>query len=117
MPTAAFDNRGFYRALDAERTARGLTWRQVAEAARVSASTLTRMGQGRRPDVDSLAALCRWSGLDADAFMRPRGESKDAPEPLALISSSLRSDPNLSADAADLIDELVKTTYARLRTS
>ena len=28
------------------------------------------MSQGRRPDVDGLAALAAWSGLDTDDFVR-----------------------------------------------
>ena len=51
-----FDADGFYAALDAERRSRRYTWKRVADESRVSASTLTRMAQGRRPDVDSLAA-------------------------------------------------------------
>ena len=46
------------------RLRRAKTWKQVAKDAEVSASTLTRMAQGRRPDVDSLAALADWSELD-----------------------------------------------------
>jgi transcriptional regulator with XRE-family HTH domain len=55
-----FDNEGFFAALDAHRLAKRLTWKQVAEQSEVSASTLTRMAQGKRPDVDGLAALLKW---------------------------------------------------------
>ena len=65
-----FDADGFYAALDSERRSRRHTWKRVADESGVSASTLTRMAQGRRPDVDSLAALVAWSGLSADAFVR-----------------------------------------------
>lgn len=109
-----FDAMGFYQALDATRRAREVTWRQVAREAGITASTLTRMAQGKRPDVDSLAALTTWSGLKADNFVRSAGKETLA-EPLAMISTYLRSDPNLSAPAADALDELVKATYQRLR--
>jgi transcriptional regulator with XRE-family HTH domain len=109
-----FDAMGFYQALDATRRARELTWRQVAKEAGVTASTLTRMAQGKRPDVDGLAALTAWSGLKADHFVR--SEEKEAPaEPLAMISTYLRSDPNLTSEAATALDELVKAAYGRLR--
>ena len=71
-----FDSQGFYDALDATRRSRNLNWKQVAAKSGVSASTLTRMAQGRRPDVDGLAALASWSGLKADDFVR----SDDPPE-------------------------------------
>jgi transcriptional regulator with XRE-family HTH domain len=109
----AFDNEGFFAALDAERTGRGLHWKAVASEAGVSASTLTRIGQGRRPDVDSFAALVSWAGLDPESFFRANDSSKSSA--LGGISLLLRRDPNLSQDAAAALDELVKATYQRLR--
>jgi hypothetical protein len=35
----------------------------------VNASTLARTGQKRKPDVDSLAALLKWLGLQAESFL------------------------------------------------
>ena len=110
-----FDSGGFYQALDAARRAKNLNWKQVAAESGVSASTLTRMAQGRRPDVDGLAALASWSGLRADDYVRSDTERPE-PEPLAMISTYLRSDKNLTAEAAAALDEVVKATYERLRT-
>ena len=110
-----FDSDGFYSALDAARQARGLNWKQVAAGSGVSASTLTRMAQGARPDVDSLAALAAWSGLDADDYIRSDDTERPASEPLAMISTYLRSDRNLTPEAATALDELIKATYERLR--
>lgn len=109
-----FDNEAFFAALDAERVSRGMHWKAVAGEARVSASTLTRIGQGRRPDVDSFAALTSWAGLDPERFFRPAGVPSQ-PSALSGISVLLRSDPHLSTDAATAIEELVKATYLRLR--
>jgi transcriptional regulator with XRE-family HTH domain len=109
-----FDAGAFYEALDSVRQAKRLTWKQVAGASGVSASTLTRMAQGKRPDVDGLAALAAWSGLSADDYVRSV-EAKPDPEPLAKISTYLRSDKHLSPEAATALDELVKATYERLR--
>lgn len=110
-----FDAMGFYQALDGSRQARKKTWRQVASESGIAASTLTRMAQGKRPDVDSLAALAAWSGLNADDYVVTQGKKTPA-EPLAMISTYLRSDSNLSPEAAAALDELVKATYERLRT-
>lgn len=111
-----FDSGAFYEALDAARQARNLTWKQVAGESGVSASTLTRMAQGRRPDVDGLAALASWSGLRADDFVRSEGERPE-PEPLSMISTYLRADKNLTAEAANALDDVIKATYEHLRTS
>ena len=109
-----FDAEAFYSALDAERRSRKQTWKRVAEEAQVSASTLTRMAQGRRPDVDSLAALVSWSGLSADTFVKDE-QGRPDPGSLAMISTYLKTDPHLSSEAADALDQLVKAMYERMR--
>lgn len=114
LRAGAFDADGFYEALDATRLARRLTWKAVAQQVGISASTLTRMAQGKRPDVDSLSALCVWSGLDADDFITP---NKEPVEPLAMISTLLKGDPQLTPESAAALDELVKAAYTRLRKS
>ena len=112
---ARFDGDAFYAALDGERQARKCTWKRVAEESGVSASTLTRISQGKRPDVDSLASLSAWSGLDVDRFVRG-GFSKKEPEPLAVISTCLRTDPRLNKEAAAALDLMVKAAYRSMRT-
>ena len=109
-----FDQAAFFSALDAVRESRGITWKKLADKAGVSQSTLSRMSQGSRPDVDSFIALLRWSNLEAEDFVVTEGAEQGA-EPLAEISILLRRDPNLSPEAASALDELVKATYHRLR--
>ena len=111
-----FDVSALHAALDSERIARNLTWKDVSAQSGISASTLTRLSQGRRPDVDSLAALTSWLGTSADQFMgsRPRA-TFGAASSLSQISTLIRQDSNLNPDAAIALDELIKSTYARLR--
>ena len=66
---ASFDVLGFYAALDSQRRARRLNWKAIAAETKVSASTLSRMSQGKRPGVDALASLLAWSGLDITDFI------------------------------------------------
>ena len=67
----------------------------------VSASTLTRLSQGRQPDVNSLAALTAWLGMSADHFMRSERVAKfGAPSPLAQISSIIHRDPRLNPEGS-----------------
>jgi len=128
---AAFDGGAFYRALDATRDSRGLNWKQVAEVTGVNASTLTRMkqvaeattdasdppqadaGQKRRGlDLDSLASLCAWSGLDPDEFIRVEGIEMTADaEPLAKITALLHTDPRLDQKGVSLMESVLRTTY------
>lgn len=111
--TRSFDSQGFFLALNAARESRDVTWKELASQAGVSASTLTRVGQGKRPDVDSFAALVAWAGLKPGDFITATPLES---EPLAEIAVLLRRDPNLNDDATAALDELLKATYKRLRT-
>ena len=109
-----FDGDAYYRALEHTVVARSKTWKQVAHETGVSASTLARMAKGRRPDAASLAALSAWAGLNPSDFVHapyvtPRAES------IAQISTLLRSDPSLDAEAADAVEAIVRAAYERLR--
>jgi transcriptional regulator with XRE-family HTH domain len=109
-----FDGDAFYRAVEATVAARSKTWKQVAAETGISASTLTRMAQGRRPDAGSLAALSAWAGLNPSDFVRgPHAGTR--PEPMAQISTLLRTDPNLDAQSAEAVEAIVKAAYERLR--
>ena len=58
--------------------------------------------------------LVSWSGLSADTFVK---DEQGRPEPgsLAMISTYLKTDPHLTPEAADALDQLVKATYERMR--
>lgn len=114
MAPEKFDAESFFAALEAAKIARAITWKKVAEEADVPASTLTRMSQGRRPDVDSLAGLCGWSGLRVEDFTRS-GQKKNQPDALAQMMLHLRADPNLSDEGATALEGLLKAAYKHLR--
>ncbi len=114
--TNRFDVDALHAAMDSERLSRRLTWKEVAAESGVSASTLTRLSQGRQPDVNSLAALTAWLGLSADRFMRSGKVNQfGSASPLAQVSSIIRRDPHLSPEGSTAIDELIKAAYSRLR--
>ena len=110
-----FDFSGYYRALDGVRVSRGMNWKQVSEATNVGQSTLARMGKGKRPDADALAALSAWAGLNPADFVPNAIRSNNRRDTLAEIYGCLRRDPNLSAEATEALDEMIKATYERLR--
>jgi transcriptional regulator with XRE-family HTH domain len=115
MPESkGFDGDAFYRALEDTVDRRGMNWKQVAGETGVSASTLARMAQGRRPDAASLAALSAWSGLNPSDFVDAPYKLRQ-PEPLAQISSLLRADPNLDAHGAEAVEAILRAAYGRLR--
>jgi len=116
MPKGYFDVERFYRALDKVRQDRGITWRKVADAAEISASTLTRMAQRRRPDVDSLTALLNWSGLKHEDFSQvSEHDTQEDQNTVGIITGYLRADRNLSPESADALEQLFKAAYETLR--
>lgn len=89
----------------------------MAKEAGVSQSTLTRLGQNKRPDLGSLAALASWANFRVDDVVRrPNAEPHDEghPTPLTMISTHLRADRNLSDEAATALEEVIRASYERL---
>jgi len=65
-----FDTQALYDALEAQRTARGLTWTDVARETGVSTSTLTGTRRGGRLEVDGVLSMARWLGRTVESFTR-----------------------------------------------
>lgn len=86
--STSFDIAGFQADLERTRSARGVQWKQVSKATGVSASTLSRMKNGRNPDAASMAALCAWAGLDHRKYIAPEPEKPKLDT--GLLMSSLR---------------------------
>jgi transcriptional regulator with XRE-family HTH domain len=64
-----FDFQKFYQAVNAKRTERAASWRQVAREIGIGKSTLARMAQNKRPDADGLAALSFWANVNPADFV------------------------------------------------
>jgi transcriptional regulator with XRE-family HTH domain len=110
MTQSRLDVRALYLTLDSERDERGLSWRRLAHEAGVGASTLSRMAQGSRPDVDSFVALVQWLGMPAERFMRGSAEDSEATAttPAQAVASLLRANRNLDPDSVAAIDDILK---------
>lgn len=116
MSDVKFDTEGFFAALERLRAEKNLPWRKVAEQSGVSASTMTRLSQGKRPDVDSLASLCAWAKLSADDFMRVPGETeKRTTSPIDKARVLFRADPNLGTVQAEALSKIIETAYEGLK--
>ncbi len=98
------DVAALYAALEAEKNARGMSWRNLARDCQLSPSTFTRMANGLRPDVDAFAGLVRWLGQPAEAFMTADPEDAGpAPDLMATLAPLLRARKDLTEqDVQDL---------------
>jgi len=100
---------GLYAALDAEKDARSLSWRQLAKDRGLSPSTFTRMANGYKPDADAFAVLVRWLGQPADAFILPDGEEAPEPDLVASLAPLLRARKDLTEEDAGHLQALFKS--------
>ena len=122
MRERPFDTTAFQAAMDSTRAARGLNWKEVSQQSGITRSTLSRMAQGKNPDVNGLAMLLAWSGLDCQAFIRKnpdgpgQGDSPGTPDPLASITAQLHTDPGLTPQGASALDDIIQAAYRHLRT-
>lgn len=109
-----FDCDGFYGALDEIRKAKNISWKKVADLSKVSASTLTRIGQGKHPDADSLTMLSAWAHLNPADFVTDEDLKSRETESLPKMMALLRADTTLSAEAIIAIHDVLTVAYRRL---
>lgn len=134
VPKATIDIAAFYAALDRRRQEAGLSWRALGRELDIPASTFTRLSNGGGPDVDAFAVLIHWLRLPVAVFLSPRPDDVEDDETHAAeevvptpptppapattveaIASSLRQDANLSPEAIEAIDHLMRVAYQTLR--
>ncbi len=113
MPQNQINVDALIAALDSERRAKELSWRQLAKEAGISPSTLTRMQQGKSPDVNTFTALTRWLNTPAERF-HAENTTPSVPQtddPLAVISTLLRGKKKMNPKALAALQELVNAAF------
>ena len=114
-PKPHIDLEALYDALNAERSERGMSWRELGKQIGTSASTFTRLAQGRGTDADTFASLVAWLGMSADSFVRGATPPKGQPRTVAAISGYLRADRSLTRAESEDLDTIVRSAYKALR--
>jgi lambda repressor-like predicted transcriptional regulator len=112
MESPRLDVYALIAALNAQREARGISWRKLAQEAGVSPSSLTRMQQGKLPDVNTFTALTHWLRIPAEKFLTATklvGIRK--PHPLAMASTLLRGNREMTPEALKALDELMQAAF------
>src|SRR6266702_8230281 len=69
-----FDRKLFSASIQAKLLESQLSLREAAKESGISLATLSRLSNGKVPDIDHFVAVVRWLQIDANAFMdAPRG--------------------------------------------
>lgn len=101
------------RMIRAKRGTRGL--RAIAnEIGDVSASTLSRIEQGKVPDLDTFIRLCKWLGVSADHFTVTREpiSTEEKSSTQDVIAAHLRADRALDPQTAEALVKMIQIAYA-----
>ena len=88
--------------------------RIVAEAINgVSVATLSRIEQGKVPDVDTFIRLCHWLDVPTDTFVA-RTDQREASEidNQQTIVAHLRADRELDGETVQMLVKLVNLAYS-----
>ena len=99
--------------LKAERRRRRLSLREVSYETGISVNTLSRVERGYLPDLKNYQRLVEWLGVPADTFLEPSTPESPAGT-LDLVARHFRSDPSLTAEAAEKLTSLVQDMYSKL---
>jgi transcriptional regulator with XRE-family HTH domain len=104
-----------YSALDAQRTAAGMSWREVAAELELSPSVFTRLGQGHRPDLDSYLQMTGWLGVSSDSFVGgDKASEAETENTIETIAAYLRADDALKPESAQAIERIVRAAYEEM---
>lgn len=119
MANASIDVITLHGALDAAREAKGLSWRQLAKLLDVSPSTLSRLANGKNPDVDAFATMVRWLEVPAEKFMVDDEElqkrTAEPPDLVAELAPLLRARPDLEPEDVEHLEELIGSAARRFK--
>lgn len=95
-----------------KRGSRGLR-ETASEIGNVSPSTISRVENGKTPDMDTFLALCDWLEVPAAELIKNTEDEENLTTPEA-ISIQLRADKNLDPAIANALASLVKAAYLDL---
>lgn len=79
----------------------------------VSVATLSRIEQGKVPDVDTFIKICRWLEVPTDTFVvHDEPEAGANPNNQQTIVAHLRADRELDTDTIQMLVKLVNLAYS-----
>ena len=96
--------------LKSKRADKGL--RAIAEEiGDISAATLSRIEQGKIPDVDTFIRICDWLNVPTDTFI-VNGAKKNTVSTKEQVVAHLRAERELSKDTVNMLIKMIDLAYS-----
>jgi transcriptional regulator with XRE-family HTH domain len=77
----------------------------------VSAPTLSRIEQGKLPDVDTFIKLCKWLGVSTETFIQSSSPTIPVSNHQQVVAH-LRADRELSPDTMEMLIRMIDMAYS-----
>lgn len=115
MAYTSVDVASLHAALDAARTTKQLSWRQLAAELDISPSTLSRMANGYTPDTAAFTSMVTWLNISAEKFIKSGGEPTPHEEPdlVAVLAPLLRARSDLKPADIEHLEQLIGSAVRR----
>jgi transcriptional regulator with XRE-family HTH domain len=113
--TSEIDIQELARSIRAKRGDRGLRAiaKEITETiGEVSASTLSRVEQGKVPDLDTFIRLCKWLGLSTSDFAMLETDLNSEGKTLDVVAAHLRADRTLDSKTVEALVTMIQMAYA-----
>lgn len=120
MAKTQIDTDRLYAVLETRTIDENLSWRQAALQIGVSASLLSRLKYGQRPDLDGYASIVRWLRMSADDFIEVQGDAPDSDTEVSLmteISALIRKRRDLTEADKNYLENVTRASIDHIRLS
>ncbi len=114
MASTSIDVASLHAALDAARTSKELSWRQLAGLLDLSPSTLSRLANGYTPDTTAFTSMVTWLNIPAEQFIKAEGlEEREEPDLVATLAPLLRARKDLKPEDVKHLEQLISSAARR----
>ena len=116
MASTSIDVASLHAALDAARSSKELSWRQLAGLLELSPSTLSRLANGYTPDTTAFTSMVTWLNIPAERFITAEGlAEREEPDLVASLAPLLRARKDLKPEDVDHLEELISSAVRRFQ--
>ncbi|MEQ8477102.1 helix-turn-helix transcriptional regulator [Fulvivirga sp.] len=86
--------------------------RATAKEINISAPTLSRIEQGKLPDIDTYVKICEWLNVSTDYFTESTVNQEDTQ---TNVIASLRADKTLSAETVESLVNFINLAFNQVK--